>query len=235
MALNIRTAGHQATTAASPIGAPVPLRAQEPVNYAVPALTGGFDAPVTPTVGSLLAAVAIRRGQPAGPASDSELEEFLYDCLEFLPGTSDVDIRCESGRVTFGGTVTHKRQKRDVGENRLVHSDSHRRSEQRDDCGPAPGAGSGPRGRVPHGRAGAQVGLNGRRERTGHATPGRVALVLSLLRRGRGCDGSVQLEKMTRIRVFPGPVVPAVALRASARQALSHPSYLGSTAAASSI
>jgi hypothetical protein len=100
----------------SPIGAPVTLRAPEPVNYAASGLTGGFDGPAAPTVGSLLAAVAVRRGQPAGPASDAELEDFLYDCLEFLPGTGDVDIRCESGRVTFAGSVTHKRQKRDVGE-----------------------------------------------------------------------------------------------------------------------
>jgi hypothetical protein len=78
--------------------------------------TGGFDAPATPTVGSLLATVASRRGQPAGPASDTELEEFLYDCLEFLPGTGEVDVRCEAGRVTFAGSVSHKRQKRDVGE-----------------------------------------------------------------------------------------------------------------------
>ena len=98
------------------VGAPIPLRAPEPVNYSVPTRMAGFDGPTAPTVGSLLAAVAIRRGQPAGPSTDAELEEFLYDCVEFLPGTGDVDIRCEGGRVTFSGTVAHKRQKRDVGE-----------------------------------------------------------------------------------------------------------------------
>jgi len=104
--------GNRSMSAAAPMGAPGSLRALDPANYGA----GAFDAPVTPTVGSLLATVAIRRGQPAGPASDTELEDFLYDCLEFLPGTGEVDIRCEGGRVTFAGSVAHKRQKRDVGE-----------------------------------------------------------------------------------------------------------------------
>jgi hypothetical protein len=69
---------------------------------------------VTPA--SLLAAVAMRRGQPQGPANDQEMEDFLYDTLEMLPGTSEIDVRCEGGRVTMTGSVHHKRVKRDVGE-----------------------------------------------------------------------------------------------------------------------
>jgi len=68
------------------------------------------------TASSMLAAVALRRGQPQGPTSDAEVEEFIYDALELLPGAADVEIRCESGRVTMTGSVQHKRTKRDVGE-----------------------------------------------------------------------------------------------------------------------
>jgi osmotically-inducible protein OsmY len=58
----------------------------------------------------------MRRGQPAGPTNDAEIEEFLYDALELIPGTSDVEVRCEGGRVSLTGSVPHKRQKRDIGE-----------------------------------------------------------------------------------------------------------------------
>ena len=68
------------------------------------------------TASSLLGAVAIRRGQPQGPTNDLEVEEFIYDALELLPGAADVEIRCESGRVTLSGSVPHKRTKRDAGE-----------------------------------------------------------------------------------------------------------------------
>lgn len=74
------------------------------------------DATGIVTAASLLAAVAIRRGQPQGPASDAELEEFVYDALELIPGAADVEVRCEHGRVTLSGSVQHKRTKRDVGE-----------------------------------------------------------------------------------------------------------------------
>jgi hypothetical protein len=80
----------------------------------------------TPLIGSeavgwttpigLLAAVAMRRGQPQGPANDHEAEEFIYDALELLPGASDVEVRCEGGRATLTGTVQYKRLKHDVGE-----------------------------------------------------------------------------------------------------------------------
>jgi len=68
------------------------------------------------TASSLLAAVAMRRGQPQGPTSDAEVEEFIYDALDLLPGAADVEIRCESGRATLTGSVQHKRTKRDIGE-----------------------------------------------------------------------------------------------------------------------
>ena len=58
----------------------------------------------------------MRRGQPLGPTSDQEVEDFIYDALDFLPGTSEVEVRCEGGRATLTGTVQRKRFKRDVGE-----------------------------------------------------------------------------------------------------------------------
>ncbi len=69
---------------------------------------------VTPS--GLLAAVAVRRGQPQGPTNDHEVEDFIYDAIELLPGTSEVEVRCEGGRATLTGSVQHKRLKRDVGE-----------------------------------------------------------------------------------------------------------------------
>ena len=69
---------------------------------------------ITPS--TLLTAVALRRGQPQGPTNDSEVEEFIYDALDLLPGAPDVEVRCENGRVTLTGAVQHKRAKRDVGE-----------------------------------------------------------------------------------------------------------------------
>ena len=56
------------------------------------------------------------RGQPQGPINDQDVEDFLYDALELLPGAADVEIRCEGGRATLTGSVQHKRVKRDVGE-----------------------------------------------------------------------------------------------------------------------
>ena len=58
----------------------------------------------------------MRRGQPQGPTNDQEVEDFIYDALELLPGAADVEVRCEGGRVTLTGSVQHKRVKRDVGE-----------------------------------------------------------------------------------------------------------------------
>ena len=68
------------------------------------------------TAAGLVAAVSMRRGLPQGPANDHDVEELLYDAMELLPGSSDVEVRCEAGRVTLTGNVPHKRIKRDVGE-----------------------------------------------------------------------------------------------------------------------
>jgi BON domain len=96
--------------------------------YAFPTIPGGlgmpgsfpgFIAPEFPAgnrIPALLATVAIRRGQPLGPTNDQEVEDFVYDALEFLPGTSEVEVRCEGGRVTFTGSLQYKRLKRDIGE-----------------------------------------------------------------------------------------------------------------------
>ena len=81
-----------------------------------PTSLGGSEPLVGLTAPSLLAAVAMRRGQPQGPANDQEVEDFIFDALELLPGASDVEVRCEGGRVILTGTVPHKRAKRDVGE-----------------------------------------------------------------------------------------------------------------------
>ena len=75
----------------------------------------GLD-PMGVTASSILATLAMRRGQPQGPTNDQELEDFIFDALEFIPGAGDVEVRYENGRVTLTGTVQHKRVKRDVGE-----------------------------------------------------------------------------------------------------------------------
>jgi hypothetical protein len=89
---------------------PFPFAGSAPPALANPEAGMGVSAP------ALLAAVAMRRGQPQGPANDHEVEDFIYDALELLSGTADVDVRCEGGRATLTGTVHHKRAKRDVGE-----------------------------------------------------------------------------------------------------------------------
>jgi len=76
----------------------------------------GPDATGLVTPSSLLATVAMRRGQTQGPANDHEVEDFIYDALELLSGAADVEVRCEGGRATLSGTVQHKRIKRDIGE-----------------------------------------------------------------------------------------------------------------------
>ena len=68
------------------------------------------------TAPALLTAIAIKRGQPSGPTTDHEIEDFLYDALEFLSGTNELEVRCEGGRVTLTGSVPLRRLKRDVGE-----------------------------------------------------------------------------------------------------------------------
>lgn len=72
--------------------------------------TGGITAP------TLVGAIALRRGQPLGPTNDQEVEDFIADALDLLPGTNDVEVRCEGGRAVLTGSVPHKRIKRDAGE-----------------------------------------------------------------------------------------------------------------------
>jgi len=64
----------------------------------------------------LVAAVALRRGQPNGPTTDQDVEELMYDTLELLPGAGDVEVRCEGGRLLLSGAVSHRRLKHDIGE-----------------------------------------------------------------------------------------------------------------------
>ena len=96
-------------------GSVTPAIGVMPVGATIPSFAGSEVAVGVP-VSALLAAVAVRRGQPLGPTNDQEIEDFIYDALELLPGSGEVDVRCESGRVTFTGTVHFKRLKRDVGE-----------------------------------------------------------------------------------------------------------------------
>jgi hypothetical protein len=85
-------------------------------NGMVSPLAGRQDMAGGVTATALVLAVALRRGQPAGPASDQEIEDFLYDALDLLPGSSDVEVRCDGGRTTLTGTVSQKGLKRDIGE-----------------------------------------------------------------------------------------------------------------------
>ena len=86
----------------------------------LPMASGPVIGPLAPQpVGSasmLVAAVAMHRGQPSGPTTDQDVEELMYDVLELLPGAGDVEVKCEAGRLTLSGTVSHRRLKRDIGE-----------------------------------------------------------------------------------------------------------------------
>ena len=90
------------------LGAALPLAAG--------AVTAPLMVPHTVTASALMASVAARRGLPHGPTNDHDVEELLYDAIELLPGASDVEVRCEGGRVTLTGSVPHKRVKHDLGE-----------------------------------------------------------------------------------------------------------------------
>jgi hypothetical protein len=115
------------TPRGTPIASPTPIRlSPEALGYAAPplALAGsvglaGFPAfteVVAPSAAAVVAAVAMRRGQAAAPATDAEIEDFLNDALDLVPGTVDVEVRCEGGRATLTGSVPNKRHKHDVGE-----------------------------------------------------------------------------------------------------------------------
>jgi hypothetical protein len=80
-------------------------------------LSTPFVMPASVSAPALIAAVALRRGQPHGPASEQDVEEFIYDALELLPGgAGEIEVRCEGGRISLTGSVPHKRMKRDAGE-----------------------------------------------------------------------------------------------------------------------
>jgi len=92
-------------------------------NTGLPVMTGvtsgpitGFEAPGGLTVPALLTTVAMRRGQPLGPTNDQEIEDFIGDALDLLPGSNDIEVRCDAGKVTLTGQVSQKRLKRDAGE-----------------------------------------------------------------------------------------------------------------------
>lgn len=78
--------------------------------------TAGFELAGSYSVPALLATVAVRRGQPLGPTNDQEIEDFIGDALDLLPGASDIEVRCDGGRVTLNGQVSLKRLKREAGE-----------------------------------------------------------------------------------------------------------------------
>jgi hypothetical protein len=94
------------------------------LGYANPALspmmTGNLVTPfIVPSgvpASTVIATMTARRGQPQGPTSDQDVEELLYDAIEFVPGAGEIEVRCESGRISLTGSVPHKRIKRDVGE-----------------------------------------------------------------------------------------------------------------------
>ena len=65
---------------------------------------------------TVIATMAMRRGQPQGPTNDQDVEELLYDAIELMPGAGEIEVRCEAGRVSLTGSAPNKRIKRDVGE-----------------------------------------------------------------------------------------------------------------------
>lgn len=108
--------GVMPTPGGSPVGAPVSPQMPGPFGNNVTAFTGSGFGGGGITAPALVAAIAVRRGQPLGPTNDQEIEDFIADALDMLPGTSDVEVRCDGGRVILTGSVPHKRIKRDVGE-----------------------------------------------------------------------------------------------------------------------
>jgi len=107
--------GGMPAVAGPSVGAGLSAVASGPLATGVPSLTGPEIA-VGVTAPWLLTAVAMRRGQPLGPNNDQEIEDFIADAFDLLPGTNDVEVRVEGGRATLTGSVPHKRIKRDVGE-----------------------------------------------------------------------------------------------------------------------
>ena len=92
----------------------LPTVVSSPLASGVPAFMA--ESALGVTAPALLTAVAIRRGQPLGPTNDHEVEDFIYDAFDLLPGTNDVEVRVDGGRAVLSGSVQHKRLKRDLGE-----------------------------------------------------------------------------------------------------------------------
>jgi len=109
-------AGLMPTPTGSAFGTPVSPVGPSPFGSGVTAFTGSGIGTGGITAQTLVGALAVRRGQPLGPTNDQEVEDFIADALDMLPGTNDVEVRCEGGRATLTGSVPHKRIKRDVGE-----------------------------------------------------------------------------------------------------------------------
>jgi len=131
--------GSGLTQGLSPISPPSP---NDPYGFGAgvtPAPQSGFGTPLSPigpnpaasgmtpftgfgigtgaiTARTLVAAIAMRRGQPLGPTNDQEIEDLIADALDLLPGTNDVEVRCDAGKAILTGSVPHKRIKRDAGE-----------------------------------------------------------------------------------------------------------------------
>jgi len=110
------------TNLLQPTPAPTPFHGGLPLGPAAFAPAGtvpvfaGPEIAIGYSIPTLLAVIAMRRGQPTGPTNDQECEDFIYDALELIPGTSEVEVRCDNGRTTLTGIVQHKRLKRDLGE-----------------------------------------------------------------------------------------------------------------------
>jgi len=116
-ALPVPGVGHPATFPANRPAILVQGSGQDPSSMQVnPTMSPAFDFNTGITPQALLATVAMRRGQPGGPSNDQDVEDFVYDALDLLPGGNDIEVRCENGRVTLPGPVPHKRLKRDAGE-----------------------------------------------------------------------------------------------------------------------
>jgi hypothetical protein len=113
---NARSTGAMSGIPAAPQATIGNSPAPEAYVHALPLNAFTFAGAPIVTAPALLGAVAMKRGQPAGPTNDQEIEDFLYDALELMTGTNDVEVRCEGGRATLTGSVQHKRLKRDIGE-----------------------------------------------------------------------------------------------------------------------
>ena len=117
-------------------GSVTPAIGAMPVGATIPSFAGSEVAVGVP-VSALLAAVAVRRGQPLGPTNDQEIEDFIYDALELLPGSGEVDVRCESGRVTFDRHRSLQAAQTRCGRDCLGDSRRQRRPQHHRDYGAA--------------------------------------------------------------------------------------------------